>query len=331
MKITLIPGDGVGPELAKSLREVMAVLAPDLEFDEHNAGTKVFEETGAFLPQALLDSLEETKIGIKGPITTPIGHGFQSMNVALRKHFDLYCNLRPIRNLGAIPTKFPDVDLVIFRENTEDLYAGIEEEVEPGVVHGIKLITYEASERLIRRAFEYAKQHHYPKVTVVTKANIMKKADGLFLKAARDVAEDFSDIALKEILVDNLSMQLVLRPEDFGVIATENLYGDILSDLCAGLIGGLGLVPGANLGDSMAIFESVHGSALDIAGKGIVNPTAFLLSSALMLDHIKMHKEADKLRTAIDQVLQDPTNFTRDLGGNLTTQEYTEQIIKALA
>lgn len=329
MKITLIPGDGVGPELAESLRAIFAKLVPEIEFDEQGAGAAIYEATGEYIPQALLDSLEANRVAIKGPITTPIGHGFRSINVELRKRFDLYANVRPVRNLGSIPTKYPPIDLVIFRENTEDLYAGIEEEVSPGVVHGTKVITYAASERLLRRAFEYARAHNYPKVTVVTKANIMKLADGLFLQTAREVAQDFPTIELEEILVDNMCMQLVLRPEDYGVIATMNLYGDILSDLCAGLIGGLGIVPGANLGQDMAIFESVHGSALDIAGKGLVNPTAFLLSAAMLLDHLG-YQEATNLRRAIDLVLQDPANYTKDLGGDLSTTEYTQKIIEVL-
>lgn len=330
MNITLIPGDGVGPELAQSLRTVFSKLVPDITFDEQGAGAAVYEATGEYIPQALLDSLEESRVAIKGPITTPIGHGFRSINVELRKRFDLYANVRPIRNLGSIPTKYPPIDLVIFRENTEDLYAGIEEEVSPGVVHGTKVITYAASERLLRKAFEYASLNQYPKVTVVTKANIMKLADGLFLQAAREVAKDFPELEVEEILVDNMCMQLVLRPEDFGIIATLNLYGDILSDLCAGLIGGLGIVPGANLGKDIAIFESVHGSALDIAGQGLVNPTAFLLSAAMMLDHLEYRDEALRLRRAIDLVLKDPANYTKDLGGYQSTTEYTERIVEAL-
>lgn len=329
-KVTLIPGDGVGSELAWVLKEVFSAMQLDIILEEEHAGEKVYQEEGEYLPQSLFDSIEKNKVAIKGPITTPIGHGFRSLNVALRKKYDLYCNIRPIKNLGQIPTKYEDLDLVIFRENTQDLYAGIEEKVDENTAHAIKVISYDASYRLIKKAFTYAEKKNYTKVTVVTKANIMKLTDGLFLKAARDVAKDYLGISLEEILIDNMCMQLVLRPEKFGVIATENLYGDILSDLCAGLIGGLGLVPGANIGDEIAIFESVHGSAPDIAGKNLVNPTAFLLTSCLLLDYLGEEESASRLRKALDQALSRKENFTRDLGGNRTTKEFTEILIEHL-
>lgn len=326
--ITLIPGDGVGRELAKLLIRLFKDLQIPLSFDIQEAGKEEYEKHGVFLPPSLFKSLEKNKVGIKGPMTTPIGHGFRSLNVQLRKKYDLYTNLRPIKELG--PRKEPNraIDLIIFRENTEDLYQGIEEIISENEAHSLKVITYDGSRRLIERAFAYAKDHDYPKVTLVTKANIMKFTDGLFLRAGRDVAKNYPSIQLEEILVDNMAMQLVLDPYQFGVIATENLYGDILSDLSAGLIGGLGMVPGANIGKDMALFESVHGTAPDIAGKDLVNPTAFFLSACLMLDYLDLKEEAKAIRQGLDSLLKNKATCTQDLGGPLTSSAFTDLLIQ---
>lgn len=326
--ISLIPGDGVGKELAKLLIRLFKDLQIPLSFDIQEAGKEEYEKHGVYLPDSLFRSLEKNKVAIKGPMTTPIGEGFRSLNVHLRKKYDLYTNIRPIKELG--PWKNPDqaIDLVIFRENTEDLYRGVEEMVSDTEAHSIKIITYQGSRRLIKRAFDYALDHGYPKVTLVTKANIMKFTDGLFLKAGRDLAKDYPTIALEEVLVDNMAMQLVLNPYQFNVIATENLYGDILSDLAAGLIGGLGLVPGANMGDGMAIFESVHGTAPDLAGKDLVNPTAFFLSACMMLDYLDLGAYARAIRQGLDSLLSNKATSTRDLGGPLRASEFTDLLIQ---
>ncbi|MDO5718650.1 MAG: isocitrate/isopropylmalate dehydrogenase family protein [Tissierellia bacterium] len=330
LNITLIPGDGIGPEISKSFMDIMDILMPNIEWEVFSAGAQAYEENGIYLPDELFKSLEKNKIGIKGPITTPIGKGFSSVNVELRKKYDLYTNFRPVKNRGSIKTKFENVDILIFRENTEDLYAGVEEQISPTRAHSIKIITEEKSRLLVEDAFKYAEKHGKKKVTVVTKANIMKKTDGLFLDTARDVAKKYPSIELEELLVDNMCMQLVMRPEDFEIIATENLYGDILSDLCAGLVGGLGLIPGANLGKDMAIFEACHGSALDIAGQNKANPTAMLLSGALMLDYIGNSDEAKILEESIEEVLSHEENYTADLGGNCSTTDYTQKIIEEI-
>lgn len=327
MKITMIPGDGIGKEISQSAMDVIDATGVDIEWDIVQAGEAVLNETGELIPDAVYNSLETNKVGIKGPMTTPIGKGFRSANVALRKKYDLYTNIRPIQTLGEIESKFDDLDLILFRENTEDLYAGIEEKISDDEMHSIKIITRQGSERIIRRAFEYAVKNDREHVTVVTKANIMKLTDGMFLDIAREVAEDYPDMPLKEILVDNMAMQLVINPQQFDVIVTQNLYGDILSDLMAGLIGGLGIVPGANIGDDLAIFEAVHGSAADIAGKDLANPTALILSGCMMLDYLNETKAADLIREALDSVLSDPANFTGDLGGKTKTSEFTETLI----
>lgn len=330
MKITLIPGDGIGPEISRAMQQVVAASGVEIEWDVVNAGEKVYEETGELLPDNVFASLEANKIGIKGPMTTPIGKGFRSANVTLRKKYDLYANVRPIVSIGKTPSLFEDIDLMLFRENTEDLYAGVEEKISDDEMHSIKIITRQGSERIIRRAFEYAQKFNRKKVAVVTKANIMKLTDGMFLDVAREVSKEFPTITMQEVLVDNMCMQLVMNPKQFDVIVTQNLYGDILSDLMAGLIGGLGLVPGANLGTDMAIFESVHGSAPDIAGKDLANPTAMILTACMLLDHIEEKSAADSIRLALDTVLSDPANFTRDLGGQLHTSEFTQVLIDTL-
>ena len=277
MKITLIPGDGIGPEITESARNIVDALDIEIEWEVVEAGEAVFNQTGTLIPDNVYESIEKNKVVLKGPIMTPIGKGFRSVNVALRKKYDLYANIRPVKSLGTIPSLTKDLDLILFRENTEDLYAGVEKQISDDEAHSIKIITRSASERIVREAFEYAKANDRQSVTVVTKANIMKLTDGLFLEVARGVAEEYPSIEFKEILVDNMAMQLVINPKQFDVIVTENLYGDILSDLMAGLVGGLGLVPGANIGEDISIFEAVHGSAPDIAGKGLAKPTAILL------------------------------------------------------
>lgn len=325
--VTLIPGDGIGPEIAEAVKEILSAVDAPIVFEEVNAGSTVFEKEGSYLPDALFRSLEKNKLALKGPITTPIGHGFRSVNVELRKKYDLYQNIRPICPAAKLPMKFDDVDMVLFRENTEDLYAGVEKIISDDEAHSIKIITREKSERIVRAAFEYAADFHRRSVTVVTKANIMKATDGLFLDVAREVAKDY-DVPMKEILVDNMAMQMVMNPGQFDVVVTENLYGDILSDLGAGLIGGLGMIPGVNKGRDMAIYESVHGSAPDIAGKGLANPTAMLLSACLLLDDIGEREKADHIRRAVDDVLSNPATRTRDLGGSLTTKEYTQALLE---
>ncbi|WP_296128108.1 isocitrate/isopropylmalate family dehydrogenase [uncultured Anaerococcus sp.] len=330
MKVTLIKGDGIGPEISQAMKEVVGALDLDLEFEEINAGLSVFEKEGTYIPEALFESINKNKIAIKGPITTPIGHGFRSINVELRKKFDLYANIRPIKAPGPLELKFDGVDMVIFRENTEDLYAGVEEQISDNEAHSIKIITRDKSERIIRAAFDYAQAQNRKKVSVVTKANIMKLTDGLFLDVARDVAKAYPDIEMEEILVDNTAMQMVMHPERFDIIVTENLYGDILSDLGAGLVGGLGLMPGVNKGKDIAIYESIHGSAPDIAGQNLANPIAMLLTLCLMLDDIGENAKADMLRSAIYDTLSDKANYTRDLGGSATTKDITQAIIKNL-
>lgn len=330
MKVTLIKGDGIGPEISQAMKEVVGALDLDLEFEEINAGLSVFEKEGTYIPEALFDSINKNKIAIKGPITTPIGHGFRSINVELRKKFDLYANIRPIKAPGPLELKFDGVDMVIFRENTEDLYAGVEEQISENEAHSIKIITRDKSERIIRAAFDYAQAQNRKKVSVVTKANIMKLTDGLFLDVAREVAKAYPDIEMEEFLVDNTAMQMVMHPERFDVLVTENLYGDILSDLGAGLVGGLGLMPGVNKGKDIAIYESIHGSAPDIAGQNLANPIAMLLTLCLMLDDIGENAKAKMIRDAIYKTLSDKTNYTRDLGGSATTKEITQAIIDNL-
>lgn len=330
MKVTLIKGDGIGPEISQAMKEVVGALDLDLEFEEINAGLSVFEKEGTYIPEALFESINKNKIAIKGPITTPIGHGFRSVNVELRKKFDLYANIRPIKAPGPLELKFDGVDMVIFRENTEDLYAGVEEQISENEAHSIKIITRDKSERIIRAAFDYAQAQNRKKVSVVTKANIMKLTDGLFLDVAREVAKAYPDIEMEEFLVDNTAMQMVMHPERFDVLVTENLYGDILSDLGAGLVGGLGLMPGVNKGKDIAIYESIHGSAPDIAGQNLANPIAMLLTLCLMLDDIGENDKAKMIRDAIYKTLSDKANYTRDLGGSATTKEITQAIIKNL-
>lgn len=328
--VTLIPGDGIGPEVAGAMRQVVEAAGVEIEWHEQQAGAATIEQYGTQLPPHVLDCIRKDGVAIKGPLTTPIGTGFASANVALRKALDLYACLRPVHNLPGISTRFGDVDLVVVRENTEGLYSGIEHEVVPGVVESLKVTTERACKRISEFAFAYARRCGRRRVTVVHKANIMKLTDGLFLKCAREVAERHSEIQYDEMIVDATCMRLVMDPERFDILLCENLYGDIVSDLTAGLVGGLGVVPGANLGEGVAVFEAVHGSAPDIAGLGLANPTAILLSACLMLDHLDEQPAADAIREAIYAVLRSGEHLTRDLGGTAGTQEFTDALIASL-
>jgi isocitrate dehydrogenase (NAD+) len=325
--ITLIPGDGIGPEVSSAVVRIIEATGVDIKWETHYAGAQALEKFGSTLPEELLESIKRNKVALKGPITTPVGKGFTSVNVGLRKALDLYANLRPVRALPNVPARYPELDLVVVRENTEDLYAGIEHVVVPGVVESIKIITEKASTRIARYAFEFARREGRKKVTAVHKANIMKLSDGLFLDCFRKVAADYPEIEADDKIVDNACMQLVMRPEQFDIMLLENLYGDIVSDLCAGLIGGLGLVPGANIGELGAVFEAVHGSAPDIAGQGIANPTALLQSGILMLRHLGEREAADRVEKAMLKVYTDGQVRTRDVGGTSHTDEFAHAII----
>lgn len=324
-RITLFDGDGIGPEITKELKRVFEALGLDIEYDEFLLGQRAYEKYGVLIPEEAIESIKRNKIAIKAPITTPIGTGFRSVNVQLRSLFDLYVNFRPAKSIKGIDTKYSDIDIITFRENTEDLYVGDEYEIEDGYV-AKKIITRKASERIIRYAFEYAKNNSRKKVTCVHKANILKKSDGLFLSIFNEIKKDYPDVIANDIIIDNCCMQLVTNPNQFDCIVTSNLYGDILSDLISGLIGGLGLTPAANIGKDVAIFEAVHGSAPDIAGKGIANPTALLLSGALFLDYIGEKEKANKLRMAIELTILEGKK-TKDVGGELPTAEYVQNIV----
>jgi isocitrate dehydrogenase (NAD+) len=328
--ITLVPGDGIGPEVSESVVRIFKVAGLDIDWERHDAGVTSFEKSGETLPAALLDSIKRNTVALKGPVTTPIGQGFTSVNVGLRKALDLYANLRPVRNLPGVKSRYDNVDLVIVRENTEDLYSGLEHVVVPGVVESLKIITERASTNIARFAFEHARRYGRKRVTAIHKANIMKLGDGLFLESTRRVAREFTDITYDERIVDAACMHLVMYPENLDVLLLPNLYGDIVSDLCAGLVGGLGVVPGANLGAGAAVFEAVHGSAPDIALKNLANPTALLLSALMMLDHIGEREASARIRGALDAVLLDGAIRTRDLGGSATTTEFTDAICQRL-
>src|SRR5881397_3762462 len=328
--ITLIPGDGIGPEVTQAAVRILEATGLKFEWETFEAGADAYEKYHEYIPRELIESIERTRVGLKGPVTTPIGGGFASINVELRKRFELYANFRPIRNLPHIPTRYPDVDLIIVRENTEGLYSGLEHEVVPGVVESLKVITEKASTRIAVFAFEYAAKFDRKKVTVVHKANIMKKSDGLFLKCFRQVAVNYPMIEHDEKIVDNTCMQLVLNPYQFDVMLMENLYGDIVSDLAAGLVGGLGVVPSGNIGEKAALFEAVHGTAPDIAGKNLANPTALLLSAVMMLRHIGEETAGNRIESALNQVLLKREKVTRDLGGTATTSQFADAIIQAL-
>ena len=327
--ITLITGDGIGPEVTNAVVRILEAAGLRADWDTQLAGVLAIEPHGSPLPVELLDSIERTKVALKGPVTTPVGGGFTSVNVGLRKALHLFANLRPVWNIPSVPSRYEGVDLVIIRENTEDLYSGLEHEVVPGVVESLKIITDAASTRVATFAFEYARKHARRRVTAVHKANIMKMGDGLFLKCVRKVAERYPDIQCDDRIVDAACMHLVMNPAQFDVLLMPNLYGDIVSDLCAGLVGGLGVVPAANLGNEIAVFEAVHGSAPDIAGKGIANPTALLLSGVLMLRHLGEGAMADRIAKALGDTLASGTR-TRDLGGKASTAEFTEAICSKL-
>jgi isocitrate dehydrogenase (NAD+) len=327
--ITLIPGDGVGPEVAEATVRAVEATGVAVEWDRVEAGATALAQSGGLLPDAVLRSLKRTHVGLKGPIGTPVASGHKSINVTLRKKLDLYVNFRPVRMLPGLKTRFQGVpiDMIIFRENTEDLYSGLEHEVVKDVVESLKIITRTASIRIARATFQFAQREGRKKVTAIHKANIMKMSDGLFLKCCREIAEEFPEIKYDELIVDNACMQLVMRPEIFDVLLLPNLYGDIVSDLAAGLVGGLGVVPGANLGETDAVFEAVHGTAPDIAGKGLANPTALMQSAALMLGHLGERDASRRLQGAVESVYAEGKNLTADVGGKATTSEFTEAII----
>ena len=329
--VTLIPGDGIGPEVADAAVRAVDATGVQVDWQRTELTSHIIMNSGQVLPNYVLESLENTKIGLKGPVTTPVAGGFQSVNVALRKKMDLYANVRPVRMLPGIKTRYMDleIDMVIFRENTEDVYSGLEHEVVTDVVESLKIITRRASIRIAEAAFKYASQGRR-RVTAVHKANIMKLSDGLFLRCCREVAQRHPQIEYKELIVDNAAMQLVMRPETFDVLLLPNLYGDIVSDLAAGLVGGLGIVPGANIGDNHAVFEAVHGSAPDIAGKGLANPTALMLSAAMMLRHIGEADAAKRLQDGIEQVYREGKCLTSDVGGTASTSHFTDAVCAAV-
>ena len=331
-QVTLIAGDGIGPEVTEAATRVIEATGVPIVWDPVELNAGVIEREKKTLPDAVVESLLHTRLGLKGPVSTPVAGGYQSVNVALRKRFNLFANFRPVITIPGIHSRYEDLNLniAIFRENTEDLYAGLEQEIVPGVVTGIKVITRVASERIARKAFEFAQREGRKKVTAIHKANIMKQADGLFLTCCREVAKEFPAITYGELIVDNASMQLVMNPSQFDVMILPNLYGDIVSDICAGLVGGLGIVPGANFGENFAIFESVHGSAPDIAGKGIANPTAILQCCVLLLSYIGEREASRRLQRAIATTYKEGKYLTGDVGGTATTSEFTSAIVEAM-
>ena len=329
-KVTLIAGEGIGPEVAAATRRVIDVAGVQIDWEELAARTDSATEAGQLVNQGAIDSVRRNRVALKGPTGTAIAGGAPSVNVALRKTLDLYANLRPVKNLPGVKSRFENVDIVLVRENTEDLYSGLEHEVVPGVVESLKIITERASTRIARFAFEYAKRSGRKKIHAIHKANIMKLSDGLFLKSLRAVAERYKDVEYKEMIVDNACMQMVLDPGQFDMLLLPNLYGDVMSDLAAGLVGGLGVVPSGNIGDECAMFEAVHGTAPDIAGKGLANPTALLMSGIMMLDHLNERPAARRIEAALKKVYREGKHATRDLGGKATTQEFTDAVISAL-
>ena len=328
--ITLIPGDGIGPEISEAVRDILEAAKVPIQWEVYEAGQRALVQYGELLPGAVLDSIIRNKVALKGPLTTPIGEGFASINVTLRRTLNLYANTRPVRNIPGVEARYSNVDLIVVRENTESLYSGIEHVVVPGVVESLKIITEKASTRIARYAFELARKQGRKKITGVHKANIMKLSDGLFLECIRKVRREYPEIEYNELIVDNTAMQLVLNPTQFDIILCENLYGDIISDLAAGLIGGLGLAPSGNIGEQAALFEAVHGSAPDIAGKNIANPTAMLLSSLLMLQHMGDVEAAERIFKALVTVLSERKIRTPDLGGSATTQSFARAIMDEL-
>ena len=332
-KVTVLPGEGIGPEVSTAVRHILDASGVQIEWEELAARAENTDKatTGAeVLNTAAIESVRRNRVGLKGPMATAIAGGARSVNVALRKSLDLYANLRPVKNLPGVKSHFDGVDVVIVRENTEDLYSGLEHEVVPGVVESLKIITEKASTRIARFAFEYARKHARKKIHAIHKANIMKLGDGLFLRSVRAVAEQYKDIEYKELIVDNACMQIVMNPAQFDILLLPNLYGDVMSDLAAGLVGGLGVVPSGNIGDDCAIFEAVHGTAPDIAGKGLANPTALLMSSILMLEHLGEQAAAQRIEAALVKVYQEGKHVTKDVGGTAGTQEFTDAVIAAL-
>ena len=329
-KVTLIPGDGIGPEVVTAAVRILEATGVKFEWESFAAGAEAFEKYHEYIPHELTASVERTHVGLKGPVTTPIGGGFSSINVALRRQFELFANFRPILNLPGVPTRYPDVDLIVVRENTEGLYSGIEHEVVPGVVESLKIITEKASTRISRFAFEYARRFKRKKIHAIHKANIMKLSDGLFIRCSRNVSKEYPEIFYGEHIVDNTCMQLVMNPYQYDTLLLENLYGDIISDLCSAFVGGLGLVPGANFGHECAIFEAVHGSAPDIAGQDMANPTAVLRSGILMLHHLGEHEAANHIEAALAHVYTEKKHVTRDVGGTAGTTEFADAMVEAL-
>lgn len=330
MKAVLIAGDGIGKEIAQSVKDVNNALDTDIEWVEYQAGADFALSEGKVFEDGLIDAIKEYKWALKGPTATPIGTGFRSVNVALRQQFDTFANVRPIRLFKGVPSRYDNIDLVIIRENTEDLYKGIEYMISKDQAQGIKIITRSACEKICRYAFEYAKTNQRKKVTAVHKANIMKYTDGLFLETYREVSKDYPDIQTQEVIIDNMCMQLVMRPETFDVIVSVNLYGDILSDLCAGLVGGLGFAPSGNIGDDYRIYEAVHGSAPDIAGQNIANPSALLLAFAMMLEDLGKNQSSKLLRDSINKVLEEGQTTTRDINGTASTTQFTQAVIDVI-
>ncbi|MEO6588131.1 MAG: isocitrate dehydrogenase (NAD(+)) [Pyrinomonadaceae bacterium] len=328
--ITLIPGDGIGPEIVAATVRVIEATGVEIEWETQIIGAYALEKFGVTIPDETIASIKRNKVALKGPLATPIGKGFTSVNVGLRKALDLYANVRPVKALPNVECRYPELDLIIVRENTEDLYSGLEHVVVPGVVESIKIITEKASTRIAKYAFEHAVDNGRKKVTAMHKANIMKLSDGLFLECFYNMAKNFPDIEADDKIIDNACMQLVMRPEQFDVMVLENLYGDIVSDLCAGLIGGLGLAPGANIGELGAVFEAVHGSAPDIAGQGIANPTAIMMSALLMLRHIEETDAADRMEKALMNVFAEGNIRTKDLGGSASTADFATAIIEKI-
>ena len=329
-KVTLIPGEGIGPEVAAAARRVIDASGAKIEWEEIHARASEGSEKGQLLNKSVIESVKRNRVALKGPMATAVAGGAPSVNVALRKTLDLYANLRPVKNVPGVQSRFENVDVVLVRENTEDLYSGLEHEVVPGVVESIKIITEKASTRIAHFAFEYAQRHDRKKIHAIHKANIMKLSDGLFLKSIRKVAEKYPGIEYKELIVDNACMQMVLKPEQYDVLLLPNLYGDVMSDLAAGLVGGLGVVPSGNIGDQAAMFEAVHGTAPDIAGKGLANPTALLMSSVMMLDHLNERAAAQRIQAALEKVYREAKHTTHDVGGKAGTAEFTDAVISAL-
>jgi isocitrate dehydrogenase (NAD+) len=329
-KVTLIPGEGIGPEVAAATRRILEATGVQIDWEEIAGRSDSSSDQEKTVNQAAVESVRRNHVALKGPMATAIAGGAPSVNVALRKTLDLYSNLRPVKNMPGVKSHFENVNLILVRENTEDLYSGLEHEVVPGVVESLKIITERASTRIAKFAFEYAKRHRRKKIHAIHKANIMKLSDGLFLRSVRAVAAQFPQIEYKELIVDNACMQMVMDPQQFDMLLLPNLYGDVMSDLAAGLVGGLGVVPSANIGDECAMFEAVHGTAPDIAGKGFANPTALLMSSILMLDHLGEHTAAERIQNALEKVYREAKHTTRDVGGKAGTEEFADAVIAAL-